>query len=72
LTRLRDEELSYKIRDLKIFEHLHNEKPSPLFLTLIKSSKDEDLHCIKDDNGADFASDELREEHIVNHFAKIY
>jgi hypothetical protein len=51
---------------------LHNEKPSPLFLTLIRSSKDEDLHCIKDDNGADFTSDELREEHIVNHFAKIY
>jgi hypothetical protein len=51
---------------------LHDEKASPLFLTLTRCSKKEDLRCIKNDNGTNFVSDEERVTHIVNFFAKIY
>jgi hypothetical protein len=72
LVKIRDEDLTVKIREIKLFESLHNEKPSPLFLTLIKSNKLDSLQCIKDDNGQHFVSDASREEHIVKFFAKIY
>jgi exonuclease III len=72
LTQIRDEELSGKIRDIKLFEHLHNEKPSPLFLALIKSKVTDDLSCIKDDNGEDFTSEKDRTAYITNFFADIY
>jgi hypothetical protein len=72
LTAIRDEELSSVIRDIKLFEHLHNEKPSPLYLNLIKHSAQENLSCIKDDRGNCFNSEQDCNKHIVEHFEKVY
>jgi hypothetical protein len=72
LMQLRDVELSAKIRELKIFEHLHNEKPSPLFLTLTRNKTNDSLHCIKDDSGQEFNSDEDRNKFILKFFSDIY
>jgi hypothetical protein len=63
--------LSAKIHNIKLFEFLHNEKPSPLFLTLAKSSKNENLQCIRDKQGRQFLSNKEREKHIVEFFADI-
>jgi hypothetical protein len=72
LTRIRDGEISAKIREIKLFDPLHNEKPSPLFLTLIKSSNIENLQCIRDDQGRPLSSDTERSEYITNTFSDIY
>jgi hypothetical protein len=72
LCSIKEEELSSKIEEIKLFDNLHNEKPSPLFLTLIKRRNNDSLSGIKAENGRVFASDTEREEHIVRHFEKIY
>jgi exonuclease III len=72
LTKIRDEELNGTVQELKIFEHLHNEKPSPLFLNLVKCSSKNSLDCIVQDNGEVFRTKFARDEFIVNSFAKIY
>jgi hypothetical protein len=72
LTAQREDDLQLKINNMKIFEHLHNERPSALFLNLIKRSNDTSLSCIGDDKGSQFQSEELRNEHIVSSFEKIY
>jgi hypothetical protein len=36
LTRICDQELKNSLLDLKLFDHLNNEKPSPNFLSLAK------------------------------------
>jgi hypothetical protein len=72
LTALREEELRMKINNMKIFEHLHSERPSPLFLNLIKRNNETSLSGICDDNGTPFSTDEERNEHIVGSYEKIY
>jgi exonuclease III len=72
LVQQRDEELTIKLRELKTFEHLYNEKPSPLFLTLLRSRATDDLQCIKKEDGSEFDSKEEREKFIVDFFADIY
>jgi hypothetical protein len=67
-----DVELTAKLRELKTFEHLYNEKPSPLFLTLLRSRATDDLQCIKKDDGSEFESKAERENFIVDFFADIY
>jgi hypothetical protein len=68
LTNLRDVELSAKLNEIKIFDHLHNEKPSPLFLTLLRKGVDDSLHCILDDNSEQFLTEQAREDHIIKFF----
>jgi hypothetical protein len=72
LCAIRDEDLAAKIADIKLFDNLHNEKPSPLFLNLIKRKNNDSLSEIRSDNGSEFATEEERESHIVGHFEKIY
>jgi hypothetical protein len=72
LTGIRDEELSAQINELKLFEHLHNEKPSPLFLNLIRCRNRETLSGIVKDDGTPFSLKKERDEHIVSSFAKTY
>jgi hypothetical protein len=71
LTRLRDDEISAKTHEIKLFDHLHNEKPSPLFLTLLKCNKEEDLQCIRDDDGNLLKDDTSRIARITNTFSDI-
>jgi hypothetical protein len=68
----RDEALDLKIKNMKIFEHLHSERPSPLFLTLLKCRNTDSLSIVCDDNGSQFDTDELRDEHIVSYYEKVY
>jgi hypothetical protein len=73
LGNFRDDDLASKIQNLKIFEHLHNERPSPLFLNLIRCGNNNDkLSHVKDDNGDSFASEKLRSKHIMEYYEKIY
>jgi hypothetical protein len=72
LTRLRDEDLSSTLREIKIFEHLHNEKPSPLFLTLIRNRNLENLQCIRKEDGSLLSTEEDREKYIREFFEDIY
>jgi hypothetical protein len=53
-------ELATKVGEIKLFENLHNEKPSPLFLNLIKRKNCDSLSGIRAGNGS------------VRHFEKIY
>jgi hypothetical protein len=66
LKRIREAELAIKVKELKIFENLHNEKPSPLFLTLTRSKTNDDLHCIRDKDGNLFSENAEREKFIVD------
>jgi Reverse transcriptase (RNA-dependent DNA polymerase) len=72
LVLLRDEELRAKINNLKIFEHIHNEKPSPLFLNLIKCRSTDKLSSIRSDTGDVFKSESERHEYIVKYFERVY
>jgi hypothetical protein len=70
--RIKDEELNAKIKDIKLFEHLHNERPSPLYLNLIRCSNQSPLNSIISDDGVPFLTDCEREAHIVTSFEKTY
>jgi hypothetical protein len=54
LAEIRDAALTQKIQEIKLFDNLHNEKPSPLFLNLIKRRNTDELSCIKSDKGESF------------------
>jgi hypothetical protein len=72
LTGFRDRELEIKIKNMKIFQHLHHERPSPLFLNLIKRNHNKSLTGICNDDGEQFATEKQRNKHIVDTFEKIY
>jgi hypothetical protein len=72
LSSIRDAELADKIKQIKIFENLHNEKPSPLFLNLIRSSGKDDLSSVKGDDKLPFGTEKEREDHIVKFYEKLY
>jgi hypothetical protein len=72
LTGIREENLELKVRNMKIFEHLHNERPSPLFLNLVKDRNVKKLSCVLGDKGESFPDDNARNEHIVKYFEKVY
>jgi hypothetical protein len=61
-----------KIKEIKLFDNLHNEKLSPLFLNLIKNRSQDELTGIKSDTGASFDTDAEREEHIVSFYEKLF
>jgi hypothetical protein len=71
-TQVLDSILVSKVSCMKIFENLNAEKPTPLFMSLTKNRNSEKLSLIKDDNGNEFLSDELRNNHIVETFEKLY
>jgi hypothetical protein len=67
-----ERKLVSKVSTMKIFENLNSEKPTPVFLTLAKNRSEGKLSLIKDNNNADFESDEARNNHILTEFSKIY
>jgi hypothetical protein len=71
-TSILDGRLSSRVSEMKIFENLHCERPTPIFLTLTKNRTQEKLALIKRDNGIEFENDVLRNEHIVSEFEKLY
>jgi exonuclease III len=72
LCELRDGALKSKIQERKIFEHLHHERPSPLYLNLIKKSNSDSLSRIVRDDGSEFQSNIEREEYIVKYYENVY
>jgi hypothetical protein len=72
LTRLREEDLSAVIKEIKVFDNLHNERPSPLFLNLIRHSNRDSLSVLKSEDGNAFVNDTERNDYIFNYFANVY
>jgi exonuclease III len=72
LTRMSDEDLAVRIRNMKLFEALNSEKPSTIFLSVAKKTNKGKLSVIKDQGGADFNSEQDRTEHIVSYYEKLY
>jgi exonuclease III len=72
LVVIRDIELSSIMNEMKIFDHLHNEKPSPLFLNLLKCNNKDSLQCIKGDAGEILDTQEKLEAHLVKFYSDVY
>ena len=72
LNAMVDLEVREKIKSMKIFEGLHSEKPSPMFLCLAKSRNNGKLSQLRRDNGEKFASSEECSEHIVSFYEQLY
>ena len=73
LELLSDEEISNKLADSPLFEHLHNEKMSPIFLKLAKiSNNDAKMSDIRDENDRVFETAEQRNDYIYNYYKNVY
>ena len=72
LNALTDLEVREKIKSMKLFEGLHSEKPSPMFLSLAKNRNLGKLSQLRRDNGENFASSEECAEHIVSFYENLY
>ena len=73
LSALIESELCSELIKIKNFERLNNEKITPYFLKIAKSSQpDESLDDLKDENGQDFKLSENRHDHITNYYENIY
>jgi exonuclease III len=72
LASIKDSALVDKIKEIKLFDNLHNEKLSPLFLNLVKNRSQDELTGIKSETGASFDTDAEREEHIVSFYEKLF
>jgi hypothetical protein len=69
---IRERELVSIVKEIKLFDQLHSEKPSPVFLNLIKRKNTDDLSGIKDDRGNNFSNDSERGKYITNFFSDLY
>ncbi len=73
LNTIIDAEVLLKVKSMKLFSCLNSEKPTPIFLSLARSSNSSSkLENILDDFGAPFASNEVRTESIVKYYENIY
>jgi hypothetical protein len=68
-----DNEIREKLLEIKSFECLHAEKPTAHFLNIAKKTANSaSLDGIKNDDGANFDSDESRHEYITNFYSSLY
>ncbi len=73
LKQILDTETLLKVRSMKMFSCLNGERPTPLFLSLAKSSnKSSNLSAIRQDNGKSYDTQRDQVEGIVNFFENIY
>ena len=72
LNAMVDLEIREKIKGMKLFEGLHSEKPSPMFLCLAKNRNSGKLSQLRKDNGEAFASPEECSNHIVSFYEQLY
>ncbi len=73
LLEITDKEISEKAKNLKIFECLNAEKPTPLFMSLARCrSTGKKLSAIQKDDGTNYGSDRERNEGIVQYYEKLY
>ena len=65
--------LQLRVKNMKIFEHLNNEKPTGLFLSLAKkNSGGESQNKIRNVDNTPFPDPESRNEHITRFFENLY
>ena len=68
-----ENEILSKLEKSSLFDYLHNEKISPIFLKLAQCSTSEArLEDINKDDGTRFFSDQERNEYIVKYYENIY
>ena len=73
LNKIRDDEIRQCIESTPLFDHLHNEKMSPVFLKLAKlSNSGSSLSDIKQENGEVFNSNIDRQNFITNFYTGLY
>ena len=72
LNRLVELEIREKIVNMKLFEGLHSEKPSPIFLALAKNQNAGNLSLMKDETGSDFNSLAEQGEYIASYYENLY
>jgi len=66
-------EIRDKLQDLKKFECLNDEKPTPHFLNLANKSKNNSsIDNIKNDTREEFANETDRKNHILNCYSSLY
>jgi hypothetical protein len=70
---IRDNDLRDRLRDHKIFEHLHAERATPLLLNLAKKKCNaETLEVITNDHGEVFDNSDMRGAYIKEFYSKLY
>ena len=57
---------------MKLFEGLHSEKPSPIFLALAKNHNTGNLSLMKNETGSDFNSLAEQGEYIASYYENLY
>jgi exonuclease III len=73
LKRISEDAIRVSLETHPVFEHLHAEKMSPIFLKLAKGfNKNVSLNCVVDNNNLPFRCNTEREEFIVQYFENIY
>jgi exonuclease III len=73
LKHILDTETLLKVRSMKLFSCLNDERPTPLFLSLARSSnKSINLSLIRKDDGSCYATEEEKIEGIVSYYENIY
>ena len=70
LNELVNSEIIEKVKAVKLFEGLHSEKPSPLFLSLARNRNAGKMSQINDANDQKFSSDALRTEFVEKLYKK--
>ena len=72
LNTLVEADIREKIKSMKLFEGLHSEKPSPIFLALARSRNKGNLSSLKNDTGSEFNSPAEQGEYIASFFENLY
>jgi hypothetical protein len=73
LNGILDAETLLKVRSMKLFSCLNSEKPTPIFLSLARSSsRENNLSHINKQNGIPFCSNINKTEQIVSYFENTY
>jgi hypothetical protein len=73
LNALIDAETMLKVRSMKLFSCLNSEKPTPIFLSLARSSNaGTNLSCICKDDDSAYNSPKSKTEGIVSYYENIY
>jgi hypothetical protein len=68
----REAQIRDKVENMKLFENLSSEKPSPLFLSLARSTGTGKLSSVNDDTGSAFLSDTDRHQYILNKYEELF
>jgi hypothetical protein len=73
LNAIIDAETLLKVKSMKLFSCLNAEKPTPIFLSLARSSNaGTNLSCIRKDDGSPYSTPEAKTEGIVSYYENIY